>query len=94
MMMPELVETLFLPNERPILELDELWSYVLKKVNKRWIWMALCWQTRQVVAFVIGDRSTKTCRRVVAKSPEGISARTLFYRFLESISSDNSIRTT
>ena len=40
MMMPELVETLFLPNERPILELDELWSFVLKKVNKRWIWIA------------------------------------------------------
>ena len=70
MMMPELVETLFLPNERPILELDELWSYVLKKVNKRWIWMALCRQTRQVVAFVIGDRSTKTCRKLWRKVPK------------------------
>ena len=44
-----------------ILELDELWSFVLKKVNKIWIWIALCRKTRQVVARAIGDRSEKTC---------------------------------
>ncbi len=38
--MPELAETLVLPDQRPTLELDELWSFVLKKVNKRWIWIA------------------------------------------------------
>ena len=38
--MPELAETLVLPPELPILELDELWSFGLKKVNKRWIWIA------------------------------------------------------
>ena len=49
--------------ENPVLELDELWSFVLKKARKRWIWIALCRQTRQVGAFVVGDRSEKTCRR-------------------------------
>jgi IS1 family transposase len=44
-----------------ILELDELWSFVLKKTNKAWIWIALCRKTRQVVAYAIGDRSEKTC---------------------------------
>ena len=44
-----------------ILELDELWSFVLKKANKLWVWIALCRKTRQVVARAIGDRSEKTC---------------------------------
>jgi insertion element IS1 protein InsB len=38
------------------LELDELWSFVKKKINKRWVWVALCKQTLQVVASVIGGR--------------------------------------
>ena len=46
------------------LELDELWSFVFKRVNKRWVWIALCRATRQVVAFVIGDRSAQTCRKL------------------------------
>ena len=61
--MPALAETLVVP-EAATLELDELWSFVLKKASKRWIWIALCRQTRQVVAFVIGDRSEQTCRRL------------------------------
>jgi len=68
--MPALVKTLVLPREPPTLELDELWSFVLKKANKRWIWIALCRQTRQVVAFVIGDRSQHTCQKVWEKIPE------------------------
>ena len=44
-----------------ILELDELWSFVTKKTNQAWIWIALCRQTRQVVAYTIGDRSQATC---------------------------------
>ncbi len=30
------------------LELDELWSFVLKKANRSWIWIALSCKTRQV----------------------------------------------
>jgi insertion element IS1 protein InsB len=47
-----------------VLELDELWSFVSKRSNKRWVWIALCRATRQVVACVIGDRSEKTCRKL------------------------------
>jgi len=54
-----------------ILELDELWSFVLKKALDSWIWIALCRQTRQVVAYAIGDRSKKTCQRVWEAIPEG-----------------------
>ncbi len=52
------------------LELDELWSFVLKKARKRWIWIALYRQTRQVVAYIVGDRSEKTCRRLREAIPE------------------------
>jgi IS1 family transposase len=46
------------------LELDELWSFVCKKANAVWIWIALCRATRQVVAYAVGDRSEVTCRRL------------------------------
>jgi IS1 family transposase len=67
--LPDLCETLVAVAD-PVLELDELWSLVLKKASKRWIWIALCRQTRQVVAFVVGDRSEKTCRRLWKAIPE------------------------
>jgi IS1 family transposase len=67
--LPALEETLVAVQD-PVLELDELWSFVLKKARKRWIWIALCRQTRQVVAFVVGDRSEKTCRRLWKAIPE------------------------
>ncbi len=51
------------------LELDELWSFVLKKTRKRWIWIALCRATHQVVAYVIGDRSRATCQRLWERIP-------------------------
>ena len=52
-----------------VLELDELWSFVFKKDQKRWLWIALSRKTRRIVAFVIGDRSEKTCRRLWNKLP-------------------------
>ena len=53
------------------LELDELWSFVLKKANDSWIGIALCRQTRQVVASAVGDRSKKTGQRLWEAIPEG-----------------------
>lgn len=50
--------------EDDVLELDERTAYVRKRSNKRWLWVALCRRTRQVVAFVIGDRSAETCARL------------------------------
>jgi insertion element IS1 protein InsB len=82
--MPELSETLVLPTcEEPILELDELWSFVLKRANKRWIWIALCRQTRQVVAFVIGDRSQQTCRKLWGRIPAAFRKAHCFSDFWE-----------
>lgn len=52
------------------LELDEVWSFVLKKSEQNWTWIALCATTRQVVAFVTGDRTKVTCRRLWNAVPE------------------------
>lgn len=37
-------------------EIDEMWSFVSKKTNKQWIWIALDSKTRQIIAFYVGDR--------------------------------------
>ena len=34
-----------------------MWSFVARKANKQWIWMALDVETKQVIAFYVGDRS-------------------------------------
>lgn len=38
-------------------ELDEMWSYVGKKSNPRWLWHAIDRETGQVLAYVFGRRS-------------------------------------
>lgn len=71
--LPELSTTLIAPDpsdhEATTLELDELWSFVLKRANKRWIWIALCRRTRQVVAYFIGDRSQASCQKLWERIP-------------------------
>jgi insertion element IS1 protein InsB len=74
MTLPELSETLIEPDPaepgQSVLELDELWSFVLKRANKRWVWIALCRATRQVVAYVVGDRSRATCQKLWQQIPD------------------------
>ncbi len=53
-----------------VLELDEVWSFVLKKEHKRWLWTAICRRTRQIVAYVIGDRSEDTCQKLWQAIPD------------------------
>ena len=38
-------------------EIDEMLSFVGKKANKQWIWIALDVNSRQIIAFHVGDRS-------------------------------------
>ena len=44
-------------------------SFVFIKTAKYWLWTAICRRTRQIVAFVIGDRSAETCRLLWNKIP-------------------------
>jgi insertion element IS1 protein InsB len=67
---PDLSETLVETAPAAVaLELDELWSFVLKRANQRWIRIALCRATRQVAAYVVGDRSAATCRKLWGPIP-------------------------
>jgi IS1 family transposase len=56
--------------EATTLELDEMWSFVVKKVKQHWVWLAIYRKTRQVVAYVIGDRSQATCRKLWGALPK------------------------
>jgi len=69
--LPDVKETLLPATPDDVLELDEIWSFVQKKKQKRWVWTAMCRRTRQIVAFVIGDRSKATCLRFWKAIPEG-----------------------
>jgi len=60
-------------------ELDEMWSFVGKKSNKIWIWIAWCVQTRQVVAFHVGNRDEASCRAFWEKLPDWCKKKSKFY---------------
>jgi IS1 family transposase len=51
------------------LQADETWSFVKKKANKQWIWIAMDAITRQVIAFHVGDRSRNSAKELWAKIP-------------------------
>jgi transposase-like protein len=68
--LPDVKETLLPAAPDDVLELDEMWSFVLKKEQTRWVWTAMCRRTRQRVAFVRGDRSKVTCLRLWKAIPE------------------------
>ena len=55
--LPPLADSLVEARSDDVLELDELWSFVGSKGQVRWLWLALCRRTRQVVAYWLGDRS-------------------------------------
>ena len=84
--LPALCTTLLAPDpEDPtstILELDEFWSFMLKKANDSWMWIALCRRTRQVVAYAVGDRSRQDVSAVVGSHSRGVSPGALLHRFL------------
>jgi|GEM_PF-5001459 len=45
----------------PVLEVEELWSFVFRSKDKVWVWSALNRETRETVASACGERSENTC---------------------------------
>ena len=68
--LPDFRESVIPSNPGDILEFDELCGFVGRKADKRWLWVALNRTNRQVVAYVIGDRSSKTFKRLIRKIPD------------------------
>jgi insertion element IS1 protein InsB len=55
-------------------ELDEMWSYVGKKANQRWLWHAIDHHTGKVLAYVFGRRQDDVFLRLKALlEPFGIT---------------------
>ena len=81
--LPELASTLAPAQRGDALELDEFWSFVLRKSNKAWVWLALCRRTRQVVAVAVGDRSEKTCRQLWERIPAQYRKKQAYTDFWE-----------
>jgi IS1 family transposase len=52
--------------QRLEVEADEMASFVQKKSNKQWIWLAMDVKTRQIIAFHVGDRSRKSAKKLRA----------------------------
>ena len=73
--LPPLSTTLLPAEASDILELDELWSFAGSKANPRWVWVALCRQTRQVVAYLVGDRSADSARALRERIPPDYRCR-------------------
>jgi IS1 family transposase len=40
--------------------MDELWSFVVDKGNKQWVWLAIDADTREIIGCYIGDRSRES----------------------------------
>jgi insertion element IS1 protein InsB len=55
--------------QRLEVEADEMASFVQKKANKQWMWLAMDAKTRQVIAFHVGDRSRKSAKKLWGKIP-------------------------
>jgi len=68
--LPPLPETLLPVQATDVLELDELVSFVAEKFFKRWLWLAMCRRTRQIVAYAIGDRSETTAQKLWQSLPD------------------------
>jgi insertion element IS1 protein InsB len=64
--------------QRLDVEADEMCSFVTKKVNKRWTWIAMDSQTRQIIAFHVGDRSRESAKPLWADIPAGYREQATF----------------
>jgi insertion element IS1 protein InsB len=60
-------------------EADELWSFVQKKTNPHWVWIAMDKHTRQVIAFHVGDRSRDSAIQLWQTIPEAYREQATFY---------------
>ena len=69
------MDTLLPAENGDVLELDELWSFVQKKTQQLWLWVALCRRTRQIVAWTLGDRSLQSACDLRASLPKDYRGR-------------------
>jgi len=65
--------------ERPIIEMDEIYSFVGSKRHKVWIWLAINRNSREIVGAAFGDRDDKTCMKLWRSLPPDYRKRAVIY---------------
>jgi len=60
-------------------EIDEMLSFVGKKANKQWVWIAMDVSSRQIIAFHVGDRSRVSALALWQSIPESYRRHATFY---------------
>lgn len=50
--------------------MDEEWSFVKNKKNKRLVWYAKSRGTKQIVAYFVGDRTKESCESFKKRFPD------------------------
>ena len=65
--------------QRLEVEADAMASFVQKKENTQWIWLAMDAKTRQIIACYVGDRSRKSFKKLWAMIPKAYRQHATFY---------------
>ncbi|MCH8292330.1 IS1 family transposase [Candidatus Poribacteria bacterium] len=60
-------------------EVDEMFSFVGKKENKQWVWLAMDVSSRQIIAFHVGSRSRVSALALWESIPESYRRHATFY---------------
>jgi len=60
-------------------EIDEMQSFVGKKANKQWVWLAMAVSSRQIIAFHVGDRSGQSALALWKSIPQRYRKHATFY---------------
>lgn len=60
-------------------EADEMWSFVGKKSNKQWIWLAMNTSNRQIIGLHIGGRSAKDAQKLWDSVPKTFKQQATFF---------------
>ena len=61
---PQQLKTTSKPLGKLTVECDEAWSFVNRKGNKQWIWLALDAKTKEIVGVYIGNRSRESALKL------------------------------
>ena len=56
-----------------------MWSFVQKKANKQWLWLAMDATTRQIIAFHVGDRSRESAKALWGVIPAVYQEHAIFH---------------
>jgi IS1 family transposase len=63
----------------PVVELDEMWTFVKSRNNEVWIWLALEVNSRKIIGYAVGDRSVNTFKRLWDRISDKIKRKAIFY---------------